>query len=114
MGKVSVIFRCHDFHGGDVLTKIRQLTFREPDSRRFPGPGIVRTAAAAGGTRLAALSAADEVAVRRFLAGELRFTDIAALDAAVAESAPDIPCDSFENVMAADAAARRMAEQWKP
>lgn len=66
-----------------------------------------------GGVKPAALSAADEVAVSRFLAGHIRFTDIPRLvEAAVLES-PDLPCDSVHNILAADAAARRFAQEWK-
>lgn len=88
------------------LPALGALTFRAPDAARFPALDLVREAAAAGGTRLAALSAADEVAVSRFLAGEIAFTDIVRLVADVVASTPVFPCDSLESVLAADAAAR--------
>lgn len=88
------------------LPALGALTFRAPDTARFPALDLVREAAAAGGTRLAALSAADEVAVARFLAGEISFTDIVRLVADVVTSTPVFPCDSLESVLAADAAAR--------
>ena len=61
------------------LPALGTLTFRAPDTDRFPALDLVRDAAMAGGTRLAALSAADEVAVARFLSGEISFPDIVRL-----------------------------------
>ena len=96
------------------LAALGAFTFRAPDEARFPCLRLVREAAAAGGVRPAALSAADEVAVARFLAGGLRFTDIPRLVASAVRAAPDLPCDSLHNVLAADAAARKFAQEWKP
>ena len=95
------------------LVALGALTFRLPDEGRFPCLRLAKEAAAAGGVKPAALSAADEIAVSRFLAGTLGFTDIPRLvEAAVNESA-DLPCDSVQNIMVADAAARRFAQEWK-
>ena len=88
------------------------LTFRAPDERRFPALRLVKEAERAGGTRTAALSAADEVAVERFLAGAIRYTDIVRLVADVVEHAPEIACDSIEAVLEADCAARSRARAW--
>ena len=88
------------------LPALGALTFRAPDATRFLALDLVREASTAGGTRLAALSAADEVAVARFLAGEIAFTDIVRLVADVVASTPVSPCDSLEAILAADAAAR--------
>ena len=57
-------------------------------------------------------AAADEVAVSRFLAGSISYTDIPQLVADAADAAPDLPCDSVENILAADAAGRKLAEEW--
>src|SRR5574344_1641938 len=91
------------------LAALRALTFRAPDPRRFPALDLVRAAARAGGTVPAVLSAADEVAVRRFLDGSIRFPDISRLVAATVAAAPQARCDSFDAVFAADAWARRYA-----
>ncbi len=53
------------------------LSFRAVDHRRYPALGVMREAAKHGGTFPAALNAADEVLVERFLKNEIRFTDIA-------------------------------------
>jgi 1-deoxy-D-xylulose 5-phosphate reductoisomerase len=52
------------------------------------------------------------VAVSRFLAGSISYTDIPRLVADAADAAPDLPCDSVENILAADAAGRKLAEEW--
>ena len=94
------------------LASLSSLTFRAPDEMRFPALRLVKEAARAGGTKTAVLSAADEVAVARFLAGEIRYTDIVRLVAAAVDAAPDLPCDSLENILAADAAGRKLAKEW--
>ncbi len=94
------------------LATLSSLTFRAPDEDRFPCLRIVRAASEAGGVRTAVLSAADEVAVSRFLAGSISYTDIPRLVADAVDAAPDLPCDSLENILAADAAGRKLAEKW--
>lgn len=58
------------------LPALGKLTFRAPDPERFPCLRLVKEAVKAGGDACARLAAADEVAVARFLKGEIRFTDI--------------------------------------
>jgi 1-deoxy-D-xylulose-5-phosphate reductoisomerase len=59
----------------DLLAAGR-LEFRAPDDARFPALRIAREAGALGSRATAALIAADEVAVARFLAGTLDFPGI--------------------------------------
>lgn len=59
------------------LVRLSRLDFQEPDFRRFPCLGLALDAARRGGIFPAALNAANEVAVARFLSGGIRFTDIA-------------------------------------
>ncbi|HKG58108.1 MAG TPA: 1-deoxy-D-xylulose-5-phosphate reductoisomerase [Candidatus Limnocylindrales bacterium] len=62
-----------------------RLDFAAPDTARFPALDIARGAGRGGPRASAALIAADEVAVERFLAGTLEFTGIPrVLEAAVA------------------------------
>ena len=56
--------------------KTGALTFRSLDERRFPCVALAREAMRRGGLAPAALSAADEFAVREFLEGRIRYTDI--------------------------------------
>ncbi len=61
-----------------------RLEFRAPDEQRFPALRLAREAGRAGPRASAALIAADEVAVARFLDGTLDYLDIPRLlDAAV-------------------------------
>jgi 1-deoxy-D-xylulose-5-phosphate reductoisomerase len=95
------------------LAALASLTFRAPDESRFPALRLVRDAERAGGTRTAVLSAADEIAVSRFLDGDIRYTDIVKLVADTVERAPEIPCDSIEAVLEADRIARELAGAWQ-
>ncbi len=72
------------------LASIGRLDFRAPDEGRFPALRIAREAGRQGPRASAALIAADEVAVARFLDGTLSFTGIPALlEAAVARFGSD-------------------------
>jgi len=54
----------------------RDLTFEPLDTARFPAFAVVLAAAEAGGSAPAAVNAADEILVSRFLSGEIPFTGI--------------------------------------
>ncbi|HEX7830853.1 MAG TPA: 1-deoxy-D-xylulose-5-phosphate reductoisomerase [Thermoanaerobaculia bacterium] len=58
------------------LAKISKLEFLSVDSRRFPAVELAYAAGRAGGSMPAVLNAANEIAVERFLAGELPFMAI--------------------------------------
>ena len=96
------------------LAALSALTFRAPDTTRFPALSLVRDAEKAGGTRTAVLSAADEIAVDRFLSGSIRYTDIVRLVADTVERAPEIACESVDAVLEADRIARELALSWLP
>ena len=59
------------------LAALARLDFETPDLDRFPALRLARGALEAGGPAPIVLNAANEVAVARFLAGEIRFNDIA-------------------------------------
>jgi 1-deoxy-D-xylulose-5-phosphate reductoisomerase len=90
------------------LTAVGELTFYAPDEARFPATRFAREAAEAGGAAPAVLSAANEVAVAAFLAGQIAFTDIAALVARALDEGnmPPAPLDLAE-VLDLDRATRR-------
>jgi 1-deoxy-D-xylulose-5-phosphate reductoisomerase len=80
------------------LVGAARLDFRAPDENRFPALRISREAGRIGSRASAALIAADEVAVARFLGGTLDFPGIPRLlEAAVRrfgegpDQAPDVP-----------------------
>ncbi len=88
------------------------LEFAAPDPQRFPAVGLGYAAAARGGTCGAVLNAANEEAVRGFLEGELRFTDIAEVCARVLDEHPFQPDPSLDDVRRLDAWARQEVVKW--
>lgn len=58
------------------FTKEKMLTFAQPDLNRFPSLGLAYEAAKVGHTMPAVLNAANEEAVRAYLAGQIRIVDI--------------------------------------
>ncbi|MXO84968.1 1-deoxy-D-xylulose-5-phosphate reductoisomerase [Altererythrobacter aurantiacus] len=94
------------------LAAIGELTFAAPDEDRFPATRMAREAIAAGGTAPATLNAANEVAVAAFLDGKIAFTKIAVVvEDVLAQSDLAPQSTSLEEVLAADDAARTLAER---
>jgi 1-deoxy-D-xylulose-5-phosphate reductoisomerase len=91
------------------LTAGGGLTFFRPEEEKFPCLGLAYRALLRGGDAPAVLNAANEVAVERFLAGDLRFTDIPRLIESVLESAPSGRGESLDALLAADRRARDAA-----
>ncbi len=91
------------------LAEVRTLTFEEPDREKFPSIGLGYRAAEAGGTMGAVLNAANEVAVERFMAGEIPFPRIFGLVREVMDRHAVVPRPSLEDVLRADAWARQEA-----
>lgn len=91
------------------LAEIARLDFCRPDPDRFPALGLAREALRAGGVQPLTLNAANEVAVAAFIAGRLRFLDIAAVVAEVlARQTGDEP-GSIDDILAHDHESRRLA-----
>jgi 1-deoxy-D-xylulose-5-phosphate reductoisomerase len=65
----------HDFGRLD-FNQFRNLSFQPPDFQKFPGLKLAYDALAKGGTATTVYNTADEIAVERFLAGEIAFTRI--------------------------------------
>jgi 1-deoxy-D-xylulose-5-phosphate reductoisomerase len=86
-----------------------RLHFEPPDPQRFPCLRLALEAGYAGGTAPAALCAADEIAVERFLAGRIRFADIPRVVEHTLERHPATAVESLEQLLAVDAAARETA-----
>ncbi len=93
------------------LASLGQLTFFPPDEARFPSLRLARESLRAGGGVPAILSAANEIAVEAFLGRRLGFTAIAELVERVMDRLGSPPADSLDQVMDADAAARREAQR---
>ncbi|HSJ35329.1 MAG TPA: 1-deoxy-D-xylulose-5-phosphate reductoisomerase [Acidimicrobiia bacterium] len=89
----------------------RQLTFEEVDRTTFPALDLAYAAGRRGRGAPAALNAADEVAVAAFLDGRLPFPGIVDVVASVVEQLDGWPASTLEEVLAADAEARRLAAE---
>lgn len=96
------------------LARLGTLTFEEPDEDRFPALKLAKEAMRRGGTACAVLNGANEVAVAAFLERRIGFCDIARTVAAVLEAAENEgivkPPATLDDVLAADALARRLAQ----
>ncbi len=88
------------------------LTFEPVREDAFPMFGMGVAAGRRGGTAPAVYNAASEVAVDAFLRRRIRFAGIAAATAAALEAWDGGEADSLESVNAADARARRAAEDY--
>ena len=86
------------------------LTFAKPDLETFRCLALAIRAAKEGGTAPAILNGANEVAVARFLAGDIGFLDIARVVEHALDAVPRAPL-TLEAVLAADQAARAAAEE---
>jgi 1-deoxy-D-xylulose-5-phosphate reductoisomerase len=91
------------------LAAIGKLTFEKPDIERFPCLGLAFEALRDGGTKPAALNAANEVAVNAFLQNEIKFTDIAGINKTVMDGHIVRLADTMEAVRSADSEARAAA-----
>ena len=88
------------------LARVGTLSFEAPDERRFPCLRLAYDALERGGSAVAALNAANEVAVERFLAGALPFDRIAPAIERVLERTPDRQLGDLDDVLDADQRAR--------
>lgn len=91
------------------LFKLARLDFEKPDYERFPCLALASEAMQAGGTATAILNAANEIAVEKFLAGIIRFTDIARIVKETLEALPNHNADSLQTILDDDNAAREFA-----
>jgi 1-deoxy-D-xylulose-5-phosphate reductoisomerase len=86
------------------------LEFHAPDLETFPLLALARRAGEDGGTYPCVFNAANEVAVAAFLDGRLPFLGIAEVVADALEAVDGSPARDLDDLVAADAEARRHAE----
>jgi len=91
------------------FVKLGALTFEAPDTDRFPALELARRAGRVGGTLPAVLNAANEVAVAAFVDGRLPFSEIAERVRRTMDAHHVIQHPSLEEILEADAWARRVA-----
>jgi 1-deoxy-D-xylulose-5-phosphate reductoisomerase len=87
------------------------LTFEPVDDEAFPLLALARKAGALGGTYPCAFNAANEAAVAAFLEGRLPFLGIADVVEETLEQARGTPARDLDELIEADAEARRIAER---
>ena len=89
--------------------KIGTLTFEEPDVERFPAIELARRAGEIGGTLPAVLNAANEIAVEAFVNRKINFPQITEMVRRVMDAHKTISHPTLEQILEADAWARREA-----
>jgi len=93
------------------VSDLRHLDFEPPDLKKFPCLRLAYEAVDAGGAKTVALNAADEVAVAAFLEGDIRFDQIPVLIEQVLRVTSSQAPESIQDVLQADAEARREARK---
>jgi 1-deoxy-D-xylulose-5-phosphate reductoisomerase len=93
------------------LIKIKSLTFQKPDTKKFPCLRLAYKAAKLGGTAPAVLNASDEIAVSLFLKKKIGFMEIPKMIEKVLKRHKPIKNPTLNEILKADAWARRKAYQ---
>ncbi len=88
------------------LTDYGTLTFAEPDSKTFKCLGAAIEAISRGGAYPCLVNSANEEAVKAFLNDEIQFVQIGEIVSSVLEKFPYTEINCYEDVTAADKAAR--------
>ncbi len=91
------------------LAKLQNLSFFAPDEQKFPAIKICREVLEIDGSAPAVLNAANEIAVERFLKGEISFDKISTIVAQVLEKISHKEVDSIAEVLDFDQRARMWA-----
>lgn len=93
------------------FSKVNQLNFLPPDRGKFPCLALAETVLKKKGTLQTVLNVANEIAVKRFLAGEIKFTDIYKVVYKTLEQHKNCPADSIETVLEVDYWARHFSNE---
>jgi 1-deoxy-D-xylulose-5-phosphate reductoisomerase len=93
------------------LLQVSRLDFALADEARYPCLALAREAWHQGGTSMAILNAANEVAVESFLNRQIKFTDIAKLTSKTLEYITSQPAEGLEVILDADQNAREYTRQ---
>ncbi len=94
--------------------QLGRLDFEAPDTATFRCLSLAYEAGRMGGTAPAWLSAANEVAVESFLAGRLRWHQIAEVNDAALQRYEPSADHTIDDIIAADARARQVAQEVLP
>ena len=91
--------------------KLSPMTYEPVDHERFPALRLGISAGVAGGAAPAVFNGANECAVAAFLAGKIRFPDIPGAISAALDKLSGLPSGTRDQLLAADAAARRHVQE---
>ncbi len=91
--------------------KLSPMTYEPVDHERFPALRLGISAGVTGGVAPAVFNAANECAVAAFLAGRIRFPDIPRGISSALDKLSGMPAGTREQLLAADAAARRHVQE---
>ena len=91
--------------------KLRDLSFEEPDLENFPCLRLAMDCARRGGTAPCVMSAANEVAVHKFLRRELGYNRIYDAAAQAVEWVGVVPAEDLEIILDADREARAFVRE---
>jgi len=90
------------------LTEISKLNFIKPDFNRFRALKLAFEVLEEGGNKLPILNAANEIAVEKFLKGEIKFVDIIDLVEEVLNKISYQKINSLNDVLYFDKRAREI------
>ncbi len=90
------------------LFALGSLTFEKPDEQKFPALRLAREALRAGGAACTVFNGANEEAVAAFLREEIPFGEIARRVERAMDKLSGLPANSLEDILEADALARRI------
>ena len=93
------------------FSALTALEFLAPDFERFPNLRLAMDSVSAGQWASTALNASNEVAVAAFLAGHVKFTDIAKLNTRLLEISEAQTFNNIDDVVAYDKHSRAIAHQ---
>ncbi len=91
--------------------RLSPMTYEPVDHERFPALRLGISAGEAGGAAPAVFNGANECAVAAFLGGKIRFPDIPRAISSALDRLSDMPAETRDELLAADAAARRHVQE---
>lgn len=91
---------------------IKELTFEQPDLKRFPLLGLAFEAIEKGGNMPCILNAANEVAVKAFIDGKIKFTMMPKMAEKVMEIVDFVSNPTLDNLIFTNKFSRDIAQEW--
>ena len=100
-------YQCPSFN----LSKLKSLSFFEPDFKKFPHLGVAIEAIKTGGTAPCALNAANEIAVDAFLKKRIKFLDMIKIVEKSLENFTFVQIPRLEDYLSVDKETRSIANE---